>query len=220
MARVLGIDPGLRRTGWGVIETVGNRLRHVGHGVVDTDSKASVPVRLCTLHEGLAQIVARYAPDEAVVEETFVNRNPDSTLKLGLARGVALLAPALAGLPVHEYAANRIKKALVGAGHADKEQVALMVRHLLPGVGDASAGRDRCARRGHLPCPCRRHSRPLAAGRGSRRRRSPAHDRQAARRAGQPRRRLGGGRRGRRGVSRPTAPPATLGFAAAAGARP
>ena len=139
MARVLGIDPGLRRTGWGVIETVGNRLRHVGHGVVDTDSKASVPERLCTLHEGLAQIVARYAPDEAVVEESFVNRNPDSTLKLGLARGVALLAPALAGLPVHEYAANRIKKALVGAGHADKEQVAMMVRHLLPGVGDASA---------------------------------------------------------------------------------
>ena len=139
MARVIGIDPGLRRTGWGVIETVGNRLRHVGHGVVDTDAKASVPERLRTLHEGLSQIVARYAPNEAAVEETFVNRNPDSTLKLGLARGVALLVPALAGLPVHEYAANRIKKALVGAGHADKEQVALMVRHLLPGVGDASS---------------------------------------------------------------------------------
>ena len=139
MARVLGIDPGLRRTGWGVIETVGNRLRHISHGVVDTDAKASVPERLRTLHEGLSQIVARYSPDEAVVEETFVNRNPDSTLKLGLARGVALLVPALACLPVHEYAANRIKKALVGAGHADKEQVALMVRHLLPGVGDASS---------------------------------------------------------------------------------
>ena len=139
MSRVLGIDPGLRRTGWGVIETVGNRLRHVGHGVIGTDAEASVPERLCSLHEGLSEIVARYAPDEAAVEETFLNRNPESTLKLGLARGVALLAPAQAGLPVHEYAANRIKKALVGAGHADKEQVALMVRHLLPGVGDASA---------------------------------------------------------------------------------
>ena len=139
MALILGIDPGLRRTGWGVIETAGNRLRHVGHGVVDTDSGASVPERLCALHEGLARIVSGYAPDEAAVEESFVNRNPDSTLKLGLARGVALLVPALAGLPVHEYAANRIKKALVGAGHADKEQVALMVRHLLPGVGAAPA---------------------------------------------------------------------------------
>ena len=139
MARVLGLDPGLRRTGWGVIETAGNRLCHVGHGVVATDSGASVPERLCDLYEGLVEIVAQYEPDEAAVEETFVNRNPDSTLKLGLARGVVLLAPALAGLPVHEYAANRIKKALVGAGHADKEQVALMVRHLMPGVGDATA---------------------------------------------------------------------------------
>ena len=139
MARVLGLDPGLRRTGWGVIETAGNRLRHVGHGVVTTDSGVSVPERLCALHEGLAEIVSRFAPDEAAVEETFVNRNPESTLKLGLARGVVLLAPALAGLPVHEYAANRIKKALVGAGHADKEQVALMVHHLLPGVGDATS---------------------------------------------------------------------------------
>ncbi len=137
--RLLGLDPGLRQTGWGVIETAGNRLRHVGHGVVKTKAEASVPERLRTLHDGLAQIVARYAPDEAAVEETFVNRNPKSTLKLGLARGVALLVPALSGLPVHEYGANQIKKALVGAGHADKEQVALMVRHLLVGVGDAPA---------------------------------------------------------------------------------
>ena len=98
-----------------------------------------MPERLCALYEGLVEVVARYEPDEAAVEETFVNRNPESTLKLGLARGVVLLAPARAGLPVHEYAANRIKKALVGAGHADKEQIALMVRHLLPGVGDATA---------------------------------------------------------------------------------
>ena len=139
VTRVLGLDPGLRRTGWGVIETDGNRLRHVGHGVVATDAGASVPERLCALYEGLVEVVSRYEPDESAVEETFVNRNPASTLKLGLARGVVLLAPARAGLPVHEYAANRIKKALVGAGHADKEQVALMVRHLLPGVGDATA---------------------------------------------------------------------------------
>ena len=139
MVRVLGLDPGLRRTGWGVIESAGSRLRHVGHGVVDTDAAASVPERLRTLHDGLARVVADYTPDEASVEESFVNRNAASTLKLGLARGVVLLAPALAGLPVHEYAANRIKKALVGAGHADKEQVALMVRHLLPGLGAAPA---------------------------------------------------------------------------------
>ena len=85
VSRVLGIDPGLRRTGWGVIETVGNRLRHVGHGVIGTDAEASVPERLCSLYEGLSEIVARYAPDEAAVEETFLNRNPESTLKLGLA---------------------------------------------------------------------------------------------------------------------------------------
>ena len=139
MVRVLGLDPGLRRTGWGVIESAGSRLRHVGHGVVDTDAATSVPERLCALHDGLARVVADYTPDEAAVEESFVNRNADSSLKLGLARGVVLLAPALAGLPVHEYAANRIKKALVGAGHADKEQVALMVRHLLPGLGAAPA---------------------------------------------------------------------------------
>ena len=153
MARVLGLDPGLRRTGWGVIETAGNRLRHVGHGVVATDSGMSVPERLCALYKGLAEIVAQYDPDEASVEETFVNRNPDSTLKLGLARGVVLLAPALAGLPVHEYAANRIKKALVGAGHADKEQVALMVRHLLARCRRRDGGCHGRACRGHLPCP-------------------------------------------------------------------
>lgn len=137
--RLMGLDPGLRRTGWGVIETAGNRLRHIGHGVVAPEGAESVPVRLRALHDGLARVVARYAPDEAAVEETFVNRNPESTLKLGLARGVVLLVPALSGVPVHEYAANRIKKALVGAGHADKAQVALMVRRLLAGLGEAPA---------------------------------------------------------------------------------
>lgn len=137
--RLIGLDPGLRRTGWGVIETAGNRLRHVGHGVVVTEGAESVPERLRTLHDDLTRVVARYAPDEAAIEETFVNRNPQSALKLGLARGVILLVPALAGVPVHEYAANRIKKALVGAGHADKAQVALMVRRLLAGLGEAPA---------------------------------------------------------------------------------
>lgn len=137
--RLIGLDPGLRRTGWGVIETAGNRLRHLGHGVVATEGAESVPVRLRALHDGLARVVTHYAPDEAAVEETFVNRNPESTLKLGLARGVVLLVPALSGVPVHEYAANRIKKALVGAGHADKAQVALMVRRLLAGLGEAPA---------------------------------------------------------------------------------
>ena len=135
--RLIGLDPGLRRTGWGVIETSGNHLRHVAHGVVETPSAATVPERLRALHDGLAVVVTEYAPDEAAVEETFVNRNPNSTLKLGLARGVVLLVPALSGLPVHEYAANKVKKALVGAGHADKAQVALMVRRLLNGVDDA-----------------------------------------------------------------------------------
>ncbi len=137
--RLIGLDPGLRRTGWGVIETDGNRLRHKAHGVVETAPGAALAERLRMLHDGLAAVVAQYRPDEAAVEESFVNRNADSTLKLGLARGVALLVPALAGLPVHEYEANRIKKALVGAGHADKTQVAMMVRRLLVGVGDAPA---------------------------------------------------------------------------------
>ncbi len=137
--RLIGLDPGLRRTGWGVIEVEGNHMRHIAHGVVETESSWNVPARLTTLHDGLAAVIDEFGPDEAAVEETFVNKNPDSTLKLGLARGVVLLVPARAGLPVHEYAANQIKKALVGAGHADKTQVAMMVGRLLTGVGAAPA---------------------------------------------------------------------------------
>ncbi|MDF2766562.1 MAG: ruvC [Rhodospirillales bacterium] len=132
--RLLGLDPGLRHTGWGVIEAAGNRLRHVADGAVHSSDARPLAERLVELHDGLARIIAEFRPDEAAVEETFVNKNPTSTLKLGLARGVALLVPALAGLAVHEYPANLVKKSVVGAGHAAKEQVQMMVRRLLPGA--------------------------------------------------------------------------------------
>jgi crossover junction endodeoxyribonuclease RuvC len=134
MIRLLGVDPGLRFTGWGVIETDGNRLRHVADGVIATDSDSSVPERLKALHDALLLVMAEYRPDEAAVEETYVNRNGTATLKLGYARGVALLAPALAGIAVHEYGAKAVKLAVVGTGGADKEQVKMMVRRLLPGA--------------------------------------------------------------------------------------
>jgi len=136
--RVLGLDPGLRHTGWGVIDVTGNRLTHVADGVVNSSSKAPLHERLVELHDGLVQIIVGLAPDEAAVEETFVNKNPTSTLKLGLARGVVLLVPAKAGLRVAEYSANHVKKSVVGAGHADKVQIQAMVRMLLPGVQIAS----------------------------------------------------------------------------------
>jgi crossover junction endodeoxyribonuclease RuvC len=134
MVRLLGVDPGLRFTGWGVIETDGNRLRHVADGVIATDSGESVPERLKALHDALAALMLHYRPDEAAIEETYVNRNGAATLKLGYARGVALLAPALAGVPVTEYAAKSVKLAVVGIGGADKAQVQMMVRRLLPGA--------------------------------------------------------------------------------------
>lgn len=131
--RLLGLDPGLRHTGWGVIEVRGNRLSHIADGAVHSDGTRPMAERLVQLHEGLAQIIERYRPDAAAVEETFVNKNPSSTLKLGLARGVALLVPALAGLPVAEYSTNLVKKSVVGAGHAEKQQIQRMVKLLLPG---------------------------------------------------------------------------------------
>jgi len=137
--RLIGIDPGLRHTGWGVIDTDGNRLRHVAAGTIRPDSHQDTATRLRALHDGLAAVLAEHRPDEAAVEETFVNTNPESTLKLGQARGVALLAPALFGIPVFEYAPNRIKKAVVGAGHAAKTQVQFMVARLLPGCQVPSA---------------------------------------------------------------------------------
>ena len=132
--RLLGIDPGLRFTGWGVLEAEGNRLRHVADGVIATESTDDVPMRLKALDDALAEILARYAPAEAAVEETYVNRNGTATLKLGYARGVALLAPALAAIPVTEYGAKSVKLAVVGTGGAAKEQVQMMVRRLLPGA--------------------------------------------------------------------------------------
>ncbi len=131
--RMLGIDPGLRTTGWGVIDVDGNRLIHVAHGVITSERSASLALRLRQIHEGLCAVVEEYRPLSAAIEETFVNKNPKTTLSLGQARGVALLAPALAGLEVSEYAANLIKKSVVGSGHADKGQIADMVRRLLPG---------------------------------------------------------------------------------------
>jgi len=130
--RVLGLDPGLRHTGWGVIDVAGNRLTHVADGVVHAATDQPLAIRLVLLFRQIISVLERFDPDEAAVEETFVNRNPASTLKLGVARGVVLLAPAERGLPVTEYSANLVKKAVVGAGHAEKTQVQLMVRRLLP----------------------------------------------------------------------------------------
>jgi len=130
---LLGLDPGLRNTGWGVVAAEGNRLRHVANGVVRPPA-GDLALRLLALHEALADIISRIAPDEAAVEETFVNVNGKSTLKLGQARGIVMLAPALAGVPVTEYSANTVKKAMVGFGHAGKDQIGHMVRALLPGA--------------------------------------------------------------------------------------
>lgn len=132
--RLMGIDPGLRFTGWGLIEADGNRLRHLADGVIATDGTASVPDRLKALHDALTALVLGHRPDEAAVEETYVNRNGAATLKLGYARGVALLAPALAGIAVSEYGAMEVKRAVVGTGGASKDQVGMMVRRLLPGA--------------------------------------------------------------------------------------
>ena len=136
--RLIGLDPGLRLTGWGVIDVERNRLRHVAHGVVKVSADQTLAERLNELFEGIAAVIQVQQPAEAAVEETFVNTNPGTTLKLGQARGVVMLAPARAGLPVFEYAANLVKKSVVGAGHADKRQIAMMVGRLLPGV-DATA---------------------------------------------------------------------------------
>ena len=134
MVRVVGIDPGLRFTGWGVIEADGNRLRQIADGVIATNAADPVSERLKVLHDALSELLTRLRPDEAAVEETYVNRNGSATLKLGYARGVALLAPALLGLSVAEYAAKTVKLSVVGTGGADKDQVQMMVRRLLPGA--------------------------------------------------------------------------------------
>jgi crossover junction endodeoxyribonuclease RuvC len=130
--RILGIDPGLRSTGWGVIDVDGNRLIHVACGSVATSDRSALAMRLVTIHDGLAAVVAQFAPAEAAVEATFVNKDANATLKLGQARGVALLIPARAGIAVAEYSPNLVKKTIVGAGHAEKDQIRLMLRVLLP----------------------------------------------------------------------------------------
>lgn len=132
LVRILGIDPGLRHTGWGVIEADGSRLSFVAAGAIHSRTGGALAERLRELHDGLCAVIAAHRPDETAVEETFVNRDPQSTLKLGHARGIALVVPALAGLEVHEYAANLVKKTVVGAGHAEKAQIAMMVKVLLP----------------------------------------------------------------------------------------
>ena len=130
--RIIGIDPGLRNTGWGVIEADGTRLSYVADGSVHSDADAPLASRLLQIHQQLAEILERYGPDEAAIEETFVNKDARATLKLGQARGAAMLAPALAGIMVAEYAPNVVKKSVVGAGHAEKDQVKHMVKVLLP----------------------------------------------------------------------------------------
>jgi crossover junction endodeoxyribonuclease RuvC len=130
--RILGIDPGLRRTGWGVIEICGSRLSHIDSGIVKTVMEGSLAERLVELYDGIHAVIERFRPDVAAVEHTFVNKDPVATLKLGQARAIALLVPARAGLVVAEYAPNQIKKSVVGVGHAEKQQVHVMVKMLLP----------------------------------------------------------------------------------------
>jgi crossover junction endodeoxyribonuclease RuvC len=138
----LGLDPGLRNTGWGVIDAEGNRLRHVANGTVASDGGAPMSERLLQLMDGISAVIADFRPDEAAIEETFVNKNAVSTLKLGHARAAVLLAPARAGITVTEYSANLVKKSVVGSGHAAKEQIAMMIRTIFPGcefAGDDAA---------------------------------------------------------------------------------
>jgi crossover junction endodeoxyribonuclease RuvC len=132
VVRIIGIDPGLRRTGWGVIESAGSRLSYIACGTVTSDAKDELCQRLAALFAGLEAVLAHWQPHEAAVEETFVNRDAHATLKLGQARGIALLAPARAGLPVAEYAPNLIKKTVTGSGHAEKAQIRAMIGYLLP----------------------------------------------------------------------------------------
>lgn len=136
--RILGIDPGLQKTGWGIILSEGHAIKFIACGVIKTNSTAPLSERLCDLHTQLSKIINCYDIDSAAIEETFVNRNPASALKLGQARGVLLCVPAIFGIEVEEYAANTIKKSLVGAGHAAKQQMGMMIKTLLPGCGQIS----------------------------------------------------------------------------------
>lgn len=137
--RILGIDPGLERTGWGVIETEGSRLSFLAAGVILSKASEPMATRLNRIDSELSAIVEKWKPDSAAIEETFVNKNAASSLKLGQARGVAIVAPARAGLEVAEYGANKVKKSVVGVGHAGKDQVGMMIKVLLPTAGQLAA---------------------------------------------------------------------------------
>ncbi len=137
--RIIGIDPGLRRTGWGIVESDGVRLVYIASGFVTSDAESPLAYRLRELYEGVTSVIASHSPQEAAVEETFVNENAKATLKLGQARGMALLAPAMRGLKVAEYPPNLIKKTVVGAGHAEKRQIQAMIGFLLPKAKFANA---------------------------------------------------------------------------------
>jgi crossover junction endodeoxyribonuclease RuvC len=157
--RIIGIDPGLRRTGWGIVESLGNSLRFVASGTVRSDDKAPLAIRLCQLHDGLAEVLHQAMPHEAAVEQTFVNKDATATLKLGQARGIAMLVPARAGLVVAEYAPNAVKKAVIGVGHGDKKQIHMMVKVLMPrAVFDTDDAADALA-----IAICHAHHRPSAA---------------------------------------------------------
>lgn len=159
--RILGIDPGLRRTGWGVIDVDGNALRFVAAGTVRSDETMSLAARLCQLHDGLQAVLDLHRPDEAAVEATFVNKDAAATLKLGQARGIAMLVPARAGLAVAEYAPNAVKKTVIGVGHGDKKQIQMMVKVLLPkSTADTADAADALA-----IAICHAHHRQSAGGR-------------------------------------------------------
>ena len=159
--RIIGIDPGLRRTGWGVVETSGNSLRFIAAGTVKSDDKATLAVRLRQLHDGLRAVLETQEPDEAAVEQTFVNKDAVATLKLGQARGIAMLVPALAGIGVAEYAPNAVKKAVIGVGHGQKQQIHMMVKVLMPkAVFDSEHAADALA-----IAICHAHHRQSGSGR-------------------------------------------------------
>ncbi|RCS23707.1 crossover junction endodeoxyribonuclease RuvC [Phyllobacterium salinisoli] len=160
--RIIGIDPGLRRTGWGVVETLGNSLRFVASGTVKSDDKTDLASRLCQLHEGLSAVLHLFMPHEAAVEHTFVNKDATATLKLGQARGIAMLVPAQAGLSVAEYAPNAVKKAVIGVGHGEKHQIHMMVKVLMPkATFDSDDAADALA-----IAVCHAHNRQSYLGRG------------------------------------------------------
>lgn len=139
MTIILGIDPGLQHTGWGIIEQIGNKLSFIGSGVISAATKIPLAERLLALHLGINKVVACYHPEECAIEETFINSNASSSLKLGHARGALMLTASIAKLPVYEYAATLVKKSVVGVGRADKNQVEVMVKHLLPGCSIPSS---------------------------------------------------------------------------------